>query len=237
MGFHRTLKTAGLRDINFTTLEDDIEVNFDKLFSYVPIFIPDARTQIIFNDCNKNSFTLSFDLWSTERKIVDTQLEYQVDVGRARNSKTPQYLIVALHTAARIGVPNKTNSIAVFDNLNVRKYPVHIDGVRYPRDGVSIHYASNDYVHQKRDLKMFYKEHAGGELLSPPINYTDLKIKYPIQDKDLRFPIDHINSKRTHLFEDYRGTITNARLFLISIRQPKLKMISDGNKIVKHNFK
>ena len=54
--------------------------NFDKVFLYVPIFIPDAKTQILFNVSNKNCFTLSFDSRSTDRKTVDTQLEYRVDI-------------------------------------------------------------------------------------------------------------------------------------------------------------
>ena len=35
----------------------------------------------MFNDSIKNSFTLSFDSWTTDRKIVNTGLEYQVDIG------------------------------------------------------------------------------------------------------------------------------------------------------------
>ena len=87
----------------------------------VPIFIPDAQTQIMFNDSNKNSFTLSFDSWSTDRKTVDTQLEYQIDIGSAQNINSPKNLIKAHQTGARIGVPNKVNNVAFFDNLDVRK--------------------------------------------------------------------------------------------------------------------
>ena len=58
-------------------------------------------------------------------------------------------------TAVRIGALNKANNVAVFDKPNVRKYHVDIDGVRYPRDDVSIDYTSNDYVDQYRDLKLF----------------------------------------------------------------------------------
>ena len=119
-------------------------VNFDKIFLYIAKFILDAQTQIMFNVSIKNCFTLSFVSWSTERKTVDTQLEYQVDVGSAHNINSPKYLIVAHQIAARIGAPNKAENIAVFDNLNVRKYHVDIDGVRYPRDDVSLDYASND---------------------------------------------------------------------------------------------
>ena len=95
-----------------------------------------------------------------------------------------------------MGVPNKANNVAVFDNLDVRKYFVDIDGVRYPRDGVSIGYTSNDSVDQYRDFKIFYKEYVGEELVSPLINYTDVKNKYLIQIIDLRFQVDHINPKK-----------------------------------------
>ena len=167
---HRTFETADLQDIIYTTLVDNIKVNFDKLFLYVPIFIPDAQTEIRFNDSIENSFTLLFDSWSTDRKTLDTQLEYQVDIGSAQNINSPKYLIVAHQTAVRIGTPTKANNVAVFDNLNVRKHHVDIDGVRYPRDGVSIDYASDDHVDQYRDLKLFYEEYVGEELLNPFIS-------------------------------------------------------------------
>ena len=47
---------------------------------------------------------------------------------------------------------------AIFDNLNLRKYYVEIDGQRYPRDGMSLNYTENDYLDQYRDLKLFFKE-------------------------------------------------------------------------------
>ena len=162
---------------------DDNKVNFNKLFLYVLILIPDAQTQIMFNDSNENSFTLSFDSCSRDRKTVDTLLEYQVDIGSAQNINSPKYLLVAHQTAVTIGVPNKTNNFAVFDNLNVRKD--HVDGVGYRRDGFSIDYGLNDYVDQYRDLKFFIKEVVGEEILNHFVNYTDTKNKYVIQVIDL----------------------------------------------------
>ena len=102
----------------------------------------------MFNDSIKDSFTLSFDSWTSDRKTVDTQLEYQADIGGARNFNSPKYLIAVHLTAARIGVPNKANNVAIFDHLDVRKYHVDINGVRYPRDGVNVGYGLNDYVDQ-----------------------------------------------------------------------------------------
>jgi len=96
-------------------------VNFDNLFLFLPIFSPDVQTQIMFNDSIKNSFTLSFDSWSTDRKTINTQLEYQVGIGSAQNINSPKNFKVAHQMEARVGVPNKGENIAVFDNLNVRK--------------------------------------------------------------------------------------------------------------------
>ena len=57
-----------------------------------------------------------------------------------------------------------------------------------------------------------------------------MKTKYPVQVIDLRYQVDHITHKRTHLFEEYRANPANAKLFIILIGQRKIEMISDGNK-------
>ena len=138
-------------------------------------------------DSIKDSLKLSFDSWSTDRKTVDAQLEYQAEAGSAQNKNSPKKLKVINQSAARIGVPHKTSNRALSDILNFRKYHVDIDGVRYPRDIVSIDYASNDYVDQYTDLKLFYKEYIGEEVLNPFIRYTAMKNKNPIQVTDPRF--------------------------------------------------
>ena len=181
----------------------------------------------MFDDSIKDFFTLSFDSWTSDRKTVDTQLGHQVDIGSAQNFNSPKYLI----TVARIGVPNKANNVAFFDDLDVRKYYVDIDGVGYPRDSVNVDYGLNDYVDQYRALKLFYKEYVGEELLNLFISYPDMKNKYPIQLIDLRFEVEHINPKKMGLFEDYRGVTNQARSIIILVRHREIKMISDGNKI------
>ena len=225
------MKAADLQDIVYTTLGDNTKVNFDNIFSFVPIYIPDAQTQIMFIVCIKESFTISFDPWSTDRKTVDTQLDYQVDVGSAQSIISPKYLIAVHQVPARIGVPNKANKVAIFDQLDVRKYHVDIGGVRYPRDGVNVAYGLNDYVDQNRDLKLFYREYVGEELLTPFISYPDMKNNYPFQIIDLSFQVDHINLKEMGFFEEYGSATKNAKMFIILIRHREIKMISEGNKI------
>ena len=122
-------------------------------------------------------------------------MEYHVDIGSAQFINSPKHLKVAHQTAARIGVPNKANNVAIFDTPNFRKYFVDIHGARYPRDDVTIDYASNDYLDQCRDFKLFYKEYVGEELLSP-INYTDMKSIYHIQVIDLSFQVEHVSPKK-----------------------------------------
>ena len=102
LGSHLTFKTADLQDNIYTTLGDDIIVNFDKILLYVPNFIPEAQTQqLLFNDSNGNRFTLSFDSGSTDRKLEDTQLKHQVDIGSAQIIKIPKYLTDIDQTAAK----------------------------------------------------------------------------------------------------------------------------------------
>ena len=75
-------------------------------------------------------------------------------------------------TEARIGILNEKN-IALFDNVNVRKYFCKVDGYRYPKDAVLTIFSENDYLDQYRDLKLFYKEYVGEELLNPFISYPE----------------------------------------------------------------
>ena len=90
----------------------------------------------------------------------------------------------------------------------------------------------NSYLDQYRDLKLFYKEYVGEELLEPYITYPDMKYRYPIQITDLRFQVDHITPKKIQLFEEFSEDPANERLFIILVRHRQIEMISDGNKII-----
>ena len=98
----------------------------------------------MFNESIKNIYTFSVDSWYTDKKVVNDGLEFHVDIGPAQNNSSLKYLIAAHQSLARINVPNKTNNIAIFDNLDVRKYFVAIDGYRYPKNAVITNYNEND---------------------------------------------------------------------------------------------
>ena len=116
--------------------------------------------------------------------------------------KSPKFLIRAHQTKDRIDTPNKNYNIAIFDNLDLRKYYVEVDGQRSPRDGVSIKYTEYDFIDQYRDLKRLFHEYIGEPILNPPISYPDMKTKYSIGIIDLRHQLDHIIPKNFNYFKN-----------------------------------
>ena len=230
LGFHLRFKMNNLQDIVFTTLANDITVTINSLYLFVPNLIPNSETQVIFNEAIMNNYTIRFDSWYTERKISNDGRELQVDIGSAQHINSPLYLITAFQTADRT-TANKNSNPAIFDNNNVTKYFVEIDGIRYPKDGVLTNYETNSYLDQYRNLELFYKEYVGESLLTPYISYPDMKYRYPIQITGLRHQFDYITPKKIQLFEEFSEYPANERLFIILIRHRQIEMISDGNKI------
>ena len=94
-----------------------------------------------------------------------------------------------------------------------------------------MNYEQNDYNEQYNDLKLFFKEYIGEQLLSPFVSYPDMKTKYPIEILDLSHQSDHITPKKIQLFLEYGANPDNARFFLILIRRREIELISDGNKL------
>ena len=161
-------------------MADDINVTIDNLYLYVPNLIPNVETQVMFNEATQNTYKISYDEWFTERRIKTDEIA-QLGIGSSQNVQSPKYLISAHQTRARADTANKNNNIAIFDHLNLKKYYVEIDGIRYPRDNVLVNYKQNDYIEQYKDLKLFFKEYIEEELMTPFISYTDMKNKYPIE--------------------------------------------------------
>ena len=59
-----------------------------------------------------------------------------------------------------------------------------------------MNYEQNHYIEQYRDLKIFFKEYIGEQLMSPFISYPDMKTNYPIEIIVLRHQSDHIAPKK-----------------------------------------
>ena len=178
LGFEITFKTADLQKSIYTSIAAGTQINvtINSLYLVVPIILPSTKTQFVYNESIQNNYRIFFDEWYTERQIVTDQ-KYQVDIGSAQSINSPKYLICAHQTANRSDTPNKQINISVFDHLHVRKYFIEIDGVRYPKDGILTNYKQNDYLDQYKDVKQFYKEYVGEELLNPFLSYPDMKKK------------------------------------------------------------
>ena len=231
LGFRLSFKTNDLQDIIYTSMTDDINVTINHFSLYVPILIPSVETQVMFNEVTQNNYKISYDDWFTERRIISDTIT-QLDIGSSQNVQSPKYLIGAHQTKDRIDGAISTKNVAIFDNLDLRKYYIERDGQRYSRDSCLMKYEQNDCIEQYNDLKLFVKSYIGEQLMSSFISYPDIKTKYPIEIIDLRHQSDHITAKKIQLFLEYGADPENARFFLIIIRRREIELISDGNKLI-----
>ena len=88
MGFELQLKTSDKKqNITFTTLRgNDVNVTINSIYLFIPSPVPSPGQQQIFNESIAQSFTLSFDLWVSDRKPFNTGNEYQLYLGSAQTS-------------------------------------------------------------------------------------------------------------------------------------------------------
>ena len=229
--FHLMLKTADLQDIIYTSMDDDINVTINILYLYLPNLIPSVETQLMFNEATQNIYRISYEECYTERRLI-TDMIAQVDLGSAHQVNSPKYMICAHQTKDRLNTSVKKINIAVFDNLDLRKFYDEIDGQRYPRDSISKNNTENDYKDQYRELKLFFCEKSGEAILNPLITYPDMKPNYSVGIIDLKYQPDQLTSKRIQLFHKYGTDRDKARLFLMLIRRTEIEIISDGNKLI-----
>ena len=195
LGFHLSFKTNDSQDIIYTSMTDAINVNINNLCVFVPNLIPPVETQVLFNEATQNNYKMSYDEWFTERRIISDTIT-QVDIGSSQNVQSPNCLIGAHQMKDKNDGAISTKNVAIYDNLDLRKYCIEIDGQRYPRDSSLMNYEQKDYIEQYKDLEIFFKEDIGEQLLSPLISYPDMKTKYPIEIIDLRHQADHITPKK-----------------------------------------
>ena len=196
LGFHLMFKTIDLQDIIFTSMADDINVTINSLYRYIPSLIPSAETQLMFNEATQNNNRISFDECYTERRLISGFL-VQHDIRSAQKVKSPKYLIGAHQTQLRTTTPDKKINIAIFDNLDLRKFHVETDSIRYPRDSVLKNYEKKDYIQQYKGLILFFKKYIGEPITNRLMSYPDMKTKYPIEIIDLRHQSDHVTPKKS----------------------------------------
>ena len=98
---------------------------------------PFPETQVPFNEDISETFTLSKESWTTDRKPMGTAKEFQIDISSASIINSLLYPIAAHQETQRQDPadhttihPNRRFNNAIFDHVKVRKYYAEIDGVR-----------------------------------------------------------------------------------------------------------
>ena len=231
LGLHLSFEPNDLQNIIYTSMTDELNMTINDLYLYVPNLIPSVETQVMFNEATQNNYKISYDEWFTERRIISDTIT-QLDIGTTQNVQSPKDLIGAHQTKDSIDAPISTKNVCIFDNIDLRKYYIEIDGQRYPRNSSFMNYEQNDYTEQYKDLKFFFKGYIGEKLMSPFISYPDMKTENPIGIIDLRHQSDYITPKKFQLFWEYGANPEDSRFFLILIRRRELELISDGNKLI-----
>ena len=237
LGFELQLKTSNEKQkVTYATLGgNDVNMTINSIYLYIPSLVTSAEQQQIFNESIRQNLTLSFDAWVTDRKPVNTGNEYPLDIGSASNINIPLYLIVAHQKTQRDNPARPANQFknAVFDHVDVKRYFVAIECVRYPKDPIETNFSEYKYLDQYRVLKLFYKEYNGESLLNTFISYLylDMKTFYHIQVIDLRFEIDYVTPKKIRLFEEYKIAPENTNSYVILIKHREIYKVFDGNKL------
>ena len=67
------------------------------------------------------------------------------DIGSVQQVNAPKYLICAHQTQEGTDTANRKINNAIFDHLNLRKYYVEIDSIRYPRKSSLKNYEEKNY--------------------------------------------------------------------------------------------
>ena len=60
-----------------------------KIFFFVPVFVPKAETQTMFDESFRILYTISFDSCYTDRNVVDDGLYFQKDIESTKNIESP----------------------------------------------------------------------------------------------------------------------------------------------------
>ena len=229
MGFHLMFKTNDWHDIIYTSLIDDKSVTINNLYIHVPVLIPSFETQVMFNEATQNNYDISYDEWYTERRVISDMIT-QLDIGSSQKVNSPKSLFGAHQTRHRKDASYQLKMslyliISIFGNFMSRWT------VSDKRDSSLMNYEQNDYIEQYKDLKLFFKEYFGEELMSPFTSYTDMKTKNPIEIIDLRHQPEHITPKKIQLFLEYGTDPENGSVVWILIRRREREIISEVNNL------
>ena len=143
MRFELQLNTSNEKQIkNYTILRgNDVIVTVSSLYLYIPGLVSSPEQQQSFNKTNKSSFTVSFGSWLIDRKPVNS-IGYRLGV-RSASKINVSLNLMAVHQKTQHDKPprppNHFNE-AVFDIVDVKRYFVEFEGIRYPKEPIETKY-------------------------------------------------------------------------------------------------
>ena len=105
-------------------MADDIKVTFKNLYLYLANLIPNVETQVMFNENTQNNYSISYDEYYTERRVISDMI-LKADIGSFQHVNSPRYLIGAHQTRARADTVNKIKIllyliILFFENFTLK---------------------------------------------------------------------------------------------------------------------
>ena len=124
LGFHLVFKINDLQNIIYSSMADDIKVTFKNLYLYLANLIPNVETQVMFNEDTQNNYSISYDEYYTERRVISDMI-LKADIGSFQQFNSPRYLIGAHQARARADTVNKIKIllyliILFFENFTLK---------------------------------------------------------------------------------------------------------------------
>ena len=78
------------QDILYSTLgHNDVNVTINNISLFIPQLIFSPETQVYFNEAISKTFSLFYESWTTDRKLVNAAKEFQIDISSASNINSP----------------------------------------------------------------------------------------------------------------------------------------------------
>ena len=121
--------------------DNDVNVTMNGISFYILSIIPNIETQVFFNEDITNSFSISLEPWTIDRRLVDTTIAFQINISLASIINSPLYLISAKQKSQRpdpanpeINSSNKRLNDAFLDHSKVGKYYSEVDVICYPKN-------------------------------------------------------------------------------------------------------
>ena len=106
----------------------------NNLLFFVPTILRACETPVLTNSSIKENLHYGLFFWTTDRRVIDTQIEDQFDLRSVHETNSPVFFTKSNQTDVWAAYPIETSNTASVANLNVIIYFVKKDGIRFPTE-------------------------------------------------------------------------------------------------------